>query len=303
MIFSVVIPTYRREEDLKKCLDSIFTQTVLPDQIIIVDDDLLPPLFLDNIQQNAKDKKIDFVYYQKNHKIEHRGSSASRNIGFGLSKNEIVFILDDDLILDHDFFETIMMVWQRDNESRLIGVGGIIKNNRKKTNLEKIYNKIFGLSSSSSWDINDVGFQVWDDRIYAAEKGFYAHGGACSYKKSLVEELNGFIVFGEGRTANEDVDFCLRAKKRNYYFIIEPRARVIHKRSMVSREGAFLTGFKDSHNRKIIFRHNCRRNLSHSLWFFWANFGWILRQFLSGRFSAGFGMIKGSLSKVEDSQT
>ena len=296
MNFTAAIPTYNRKEELKECVNSVFKQTLLPVEILIIDDGELPESFIDGIEKEAEGKKIKFVYYKKNFILNLRGSSESRNIIIKKALNEVFFILDDDLILDSDFFEKIMKTWQENKDDSLIGIGGIIKNNRKKGRLEKIYNRIFGLTSKYKWDINDVGFQVWDGGINKREKGYYSYGGACSYKKSLTEELGGFSVFNGGRTALEDIDFCLRAKNKGHCFIVDPEARAFHDHDSVKDESKFLMGFKESYNRKIIFKNNCRKSIKNYLWFYWANVGWILRQFLVGNFEKGFGTIKGLFS-------
>lgn len=299
MNFSVVIPTYNREKDLKECLNSVLKQTIFPSEILIIDDGDLPEEFIQKTKSNFERRGINFIYYKKDHKKEPRGLSESKNIAVNLVNNEIFFILDDDLILENDFFEEIIKVWQENKDDNLIGVGGIIKNNRKKGKLEKIYNQIFGLTSYYKWDINNVGFQVWDEGIIKREKGYYAHGGVCSYKRSLVKKLGGFTTFSGGRTALEDVDFCLRAKNKGYYFIVEQKAKVFHNHKSTKKESEFLMGLKESYNRKIIFKNNCQKSFKNYLWFYWANFGWILRQFLAGHFLKGAGMIKGLVTKLK----
>jgi len=298
MDFSIAIPTYNRLGDLKKCLSSILKQTVFPSEILIIDDGDLPEEFVQKTRSNFERRSINFVYYKKDHKKEPRGLSESKNIALKIASNKILFILDDDLILSDKFFEKIIKIWIGNKDQELIGVAGLIENNRKKSILERTYNKIFGLESKYNWDINPVGFQVWDEGIKKRKKGYYAHGGTCSYDKNLAQKL-GFVTFSGGRTALEDVDFCLRAKNQSYHFIVEPEARVIHKQSRVSRENNFLMGFKEGYNRKIIFRDNCEKSLKNYLWFYWANIGWILRQFLAGHFKKGIGMIKGIFTKIK----
>ena len=295
MNFSIIIPTYKREKDLKSCFFSIERQTLLPNEVLIIDDGGLDGGFVDDLRNKAGKLNIEFYCYKKNHDKEPRGTSVSRNIGVNLVKNEIFFILDDDLILDNDFFENIMKVWEESDE-KLIGVGGIIKNNREKSKLEKIYNKIFFLDSKYSWDVNDAGFQVWDDFIEKAEKGFYVHGGVCSYKKSLVKDLQ-FLVFNTGRVALEDVDFCFRAKKSGFHFIVNPLARVIHNHSKGGREAEFESGKRESINRKIIFRNHSEKNIKNYFLFIINMKGWALRQLLSGKLKKFQGTIVGFFSK------
>lgn len=299
MDFEVIIPTYKREEDLKKCLDSIYTQELLPKRIILVDDDRLPEDFVDKEKKRFLERDVDILYYIKNHEIEARGSNESRNKGIELAKEEVVFILDDDLILEKDFFSKIIKVWKDDNDENLVGVAGVIKNNRVKGSLEKIYNRIFGLTSKYKWDMNDVGFQVWDDGVKEKQKGHYFHGGASSYKRELVKKLDGFMVLKGGREGGEDPDFCMRAKNNGYFIMIEPNAKVFHKQSETAREKLFTIGYKDTCTRKFIFKENCNKSIKNYIWFYWACFGWILRQFLVGNFRKGFGMIKGLFSKID----
>ncbi len=292
MKFSVVIPTYKREEELAKCLNSIVKQKKLPEEVVLIDDDELSGYFLDKHKKSFENANIDLRCYKKNQQKEKRGSSTSRNIGLSLAKNDIVFIFDDDLILEEGFFQGIIKVWEENKNENLLGVGGVITNNRKKTRIEKLYNKIFGLDSEFSWDVNKACFQAWDDNIKKREKGFYVHGGVCSYDKKKAQKL-GFTVFGGGREALEDVDFCLRAKKNNYFFIIEPEARVFHDHESTGKEDKFDSAQKESRNRKKIFKTNCSQSLKNKLYFTWGSIGWILRQFLSGNFKKAWGLSRG----------
>lgn len=295
MKFSIVIPTYNRQTDLEKCLASILVQSVLPAEVIIVDDGDLPADFISGWRIKLSRSDISLVYYKKNHEIEKRGSSESRNKSFEFINNKIFFILDDDVVLESNFCDQIINVWRVNKDSSLIGVGGIIKNRRKKLKIEKLFNFIFGLNSKYKWDVNKVCFQVWDEEIKDVCAGYYAHGGVCSYDLEKVKELK-FSTFSGGRTALEDVDFCLRAKSRGYKFIIQPSAQLCHYPSQTTREGDFLSGYKEGFNRKTIFKSIYKKPSPYLLaWFYWANIGWILRQFFVGNFAKGWGMIRGLL--------
>lgn len=293
MKFTIVIPTYNREHDLANCLNSILIQTLVPNEIIVIDDGNLENGYISNWQSICFKGGISFVYYKKNHEIEPRGSSESRNKALELISNEIFFILDDDVVLENNFCKDVMLVWQNSDNEKLIGVGGIIKNRRKRYRFEKIYNIVFGLSSKYDWDVNKACFQVWNEEIESLSKGYYTHGGACSYCLNKTRELN-FTTFSGGRTALEDVDFCLRAKHKGYHFLIQPQAQLYHYPSKVSRESMYLMGYKEGYNRKMIFKSQYKNpSLYIRTWFLWANIGWILRQFLIGNFRKGVGTVRG----------
>jgi len=297
--FSVVIPTYKRPDDLLRCVNSILSQSLQPAEILIVDDDNLPEVLIDNIKVNCAVKNVELIYCKKDLHIERRGSSESRNKGLKLAKNDIVFVFDDDVELCQGFFEYTMKIWIASDGSNLLGVGGVIVNNRRKGILENIYNKIFLLDSSIPWDINDLGFQVWNDWVEDATKGYYAHGGVCSYNKRVVEEIGLFKTFDGGRTALEDVEFCLRAKRKGYYFVVEPKARVFHYQSKVSRESEEQSGYKEGYNRVLIYFMHCHKNYWSFLKFRWANFGWVLRQLLVGHYRKGKGIRRGTCAALK----
>ena len=86
MNISVVIPTYNRYEVLKRALASVFTQTHLPFEIIVVDDGST-----DETQQITQDFPDIKYFYQEN-----SGVSSARNLGIEKSSCEWIAFLDSD---------------------------------------------------------------------------------------------------------------------------------------------------------------------------------------------------------------
>lgn len=290
MDFSVLIPTYNRPVDLLACVASIARQEPAPAQCVVVDDGQLNEVELERVRSALG--RTQLSYYRKNHARERRGLSESKNIGLARATHDIVFVFDDDIVLEDGFFGPIMRAWAELDDGQLMGVGGIISNLRPRSKLEKLYNAIFLLDAPAAWDITPVGFQVWDEALESRQKGYYVHGGLSSVRRSRALRFP-FNTFKGGRTALEDVDFCLRAKNAGYHFYVEPRARAFHKESAVSREGMYESGVKESSNRKEIFRGAGNRSIRHICWFWWSSAGWTLRQFLAGNFHKGAGMLVG----------
>ncbi|WP_018962771.1 glycosyltransferase family 2 protein [Coprothermobacter platensis] len=300
MKFSVVIPTYKRPDDLRKCISSILNQSLLPEEVLIIDDDDLGNGLISELEENCFNKTVKMIYNKKDLYNEQRGSSASRNKGLQLANNDIVFIFDDDIELYEGFFEHIMKIWETNNETNLVGVGGVIVNNRKKGTFEKLFNKVFLLDSRISWDVNDLGFQVWNDWVKDTTKGYYAHGGVCSYNKRLAKELGLFKTFSGGRTALEDVEFCLRAKKNGCYLMVEPKSRAFHHQSKAGRENEKETGYKEGYNRVLIYFAHCHKNSCTYLKFRWASFGWVLRQLLVGHYWKAVAIRRGTRDALKE---
>ena len=117
---SVIIPTYNRPQDLTNCMQSILSQSVKPDEIIVVDDGDLPGFPLLN---ECKGAGIRCIFHKKNIKKNIRGPAASRNAGVKLSFGEIIFFLDDDVKLFPDYIEKILKVYELDQKSIIGGVG------------------------------------------------------------------------------------------------------------------------------------------------------------------------------------
>ena len=89
---SVIIPVYEREKELNKALNSIYEQTVIPDEIIIIDDSKRKLKIKEKFKKNLNLKVI------KN--SEPVGTSNARNQGIKISKSDYCAFLDSD-----DYFD------------------------------------------------------------------------------------------------------------------------------------------------------------------------------------------------------
>ena len=294
MNISIVIPTFNRPQSLFKCIKSIVVQSNLPKEVVVINDGHISDDLRNKIQTLLHNNNISFQYFKKN----KPSSSESRNIGARQSSNEIVLFLDDDIVLEKNYIELLKLEWEKNKDDlSLGGIGGVINNLRLISFFEKIFNKIFYLSSSISWDVTSVGFQVWDPSIKKIEKVFYLSGGISSFRKSVIEKIP-FRSLSLGRVALEDVDFFVRAKKQGYHFIIVPEARVFHEHSQTSKDNNYVIGEKESYGRRAIYRSSIEKSFINQMIFIWSSIGWILKQFLGGNFLKGLGMINGLFKKL-----
>ncbi len=86
MDITVVIPTYNRYEILKRALISVYSQSYMPKEVIIIDDGST-----DNTSQITKQFPHVKYIYQKN-----SGVSSARNLGIKNSMSEWIAFLDSD---------------------------------------------------------------------------------------------------------------------------------------------------------------------------------------------------------------
>jgi glucosyl-dolichyl phosphate glucuronosyltransferase len=120
MNISIVIPTYNREKHLLNCLNSILDQKKLPFEILVVDNakhDKAKEVV--NIVEKKFDKQNIDIFFLKNN--ENSGAIA-RNIGAFKAKGDLIAFLDDDVILDKNYYHEIEKVFL--NNDRALGVQG-----------------------------------------------------------------------------------------------------------------------------------------------------------------------------------
>tara|TARA_B100000795_G_scaffold119635_1_gene89034 strand:- start:220 stop:1230 length:1011 start_codon:yes stop_codon:yes gene_type:complete len=119
--YSVVIPTYGRNKFLGGCLDSINSQTIKPSEVVIIDNnDSLE--YRISVQEIIKKHAIKEIKYTYNKGLINSGAVA-RNHGASLVATELVAFLDDDVVLDNDYYEKVIYVFESDNE--VVGVQGL----------------------------------------------------------------------------------------------------------------------------------------------------------------------------------
>lgn len=124
MKISIVIPTYNRNLHLNYCLESILCQLKLPNEVIIINnaknDEVMK--VITKIEERFKKKNIE-IFYIKN--PENSGSIA-RNLGATKAKGDLVAFLDDDVILDKNYYYEIEKVFLSDENT--MGVQGFDTN-------------------------------------------------------------------------------------------------------------------------------------------------------------------------------
>lgn len=129
VLFSIIIPTYNRENKLKKAIDSVLDQTFKNWEILVIDN-----------YSKDNTKKLVKGYKNKNIKffrIKNYGVIAkSRNFGIMKSKGKFIAFLDSDDIWMEDKLYECNKIIKTNSKVKLIYHNMCIKKN-----LEKIYSK------------------------------------------------------------------------------------------------------------------------------------------------------------------
>lgn len=236
MTFSLIVCTYKRPKTLLTLLASVKAQTLYPDEILIIDGSL------DNdtktlLQQH---RFSNLVYYKVEEKF--RGLTKQRN--FGIAKvsedTDVVCFLDDDTILEDDYFKHLVGTYGQYPEA--LGVGGYISNevywqpSDERNNKQNFYydgwmrkeplrfrvRRFFGLTPDtppcylpSFSHGRSVSFLPPSGKTYKVEQFM---GGVSSYRKVVFDKLT-FSTYFEGYGLYEDTDFCLRLAKQGDLYV------------------------------------------------------------------------------------
>lgn len=119
MFLSVIIATRNRYKVIKHLHENLINQIRKPDEIIIVDASDDPNSGYDWFQDSWT---LKFLF------SDEASSTKQRNMGIDMldAKSEIVAFIDDDVILNNDFFYLIEMIYQKDSEKVIAGLGGFV---------------------------------------------------------------------------------------------------------------------------------------------------------------------------------
>ncbi len=292
---SLIICTKNRPDDLKECLDSVFQQTELPTEIIIVDSSNSQDSYVMLKKYNFLDiPQVRFVYKHS----DIQSSTYQRNRGIELSTGDILHFIDDDVILEPDYLEKINEIYRQDKEGNVGGVGGLIiqKKRLSGTNvLSDLFKTIFLLTNDkgsgkmlpSGW--GTVQYRRNRDKIAKTE----ILQGCCSYRKKVLDEYK-FDETLTGAAIREDLDISYRIS-RKYQLIYTPFAKLYHKASDIGREDKELYYQKYIYNHYYLFRKNLNHNLFNVICFLWSDLGSVLGIILISIKQKSMKPIKGAL--------
>lgn len=114
LALSIVIPAYNEESYLEACLLAIAKQTVMPDEVIVVDNNST-----DRTAQIAKSFKFVRVITAKK-----QGRVFARNVGFDAAKGDIIGRIDADTHLPPDWVEQVQQFYANPHHTNQAVTGG-----------------------------------------------------------------------------------------------------------------------------------------------------------------------------------
>ena len=180
---SVIIPVYKVEEYLPKCLESLINQTLKDIEIIVVNDG--SPDNSEKIikEYSKKDKRV--VYIKK----ENGGQGSARNLGLKKARGEYISFIDSDDWIDNDMLES-MYNKAKENASDIVmcGYKNVSSKGIEEVFIDKNIEKEFKNNSLNKFFLTAM---VWDK----------------IYKKEFL--INSKIEFIEDKVWYEDLEYSV----------------------------------------------------------------------------------------------
>ncbi|MRJ45158.1 glycosyltransferase [Idiomarina loihiensis] len=203
---SIIIPTYKSTDLLKKCLALIEQQTYKKElfEVIVVNNDPDKALVLPSYNINLT------VYLEKK-----KGSYAARNAGVNKAKGEILVFTDDDCMPSVNWLEEIDSWYSHERcqekcSSILVG------------QVDMVHSEGIEAHRWNVWECYDYLFGINQDIYAKRNEGATAN---LSVSRRVFHDLGGF---NDQMLSGGDGDFCQRAFKSGYSIKYDPSILVRH---------------------------------------------------------------------------
>lgn len=215
----VVILNWNRSDDTLACIDSVKRSRYPVSHIVVVDN-----ASRDSSAARISQAHPDAVLIENKENIGFAGGN-NRGIAFALGHGiEYVLVLNNDATVEPDTIGELVRCASRD--PRIAAVGAKIF----RMDRPEILNFCYGAIRYHHWFVTVEGLDAPDNERFCQERNVEWISGCCMLMTR--DALMDIGAFDEDFFAYlEDVDWCLRARKRGYRVLFCPGARAHHKGS------------------------------------------------------------------------
>lgn len=273
---TIIIPTYNRIQALKKTLKSIFSCSVVPNEIVVVE------------QSEDADEHVKILKYfaadcykgiLKIEKLEIPSSTHARNVGINLAQNGIIVFMDDDVEVEKNIFADVYEYMSQAEYSMIGGFDQLAVPNGN------VFPFIFGMRC---WKKREQGhvtmsmFGRYPTEVREETPTQWAMGYFFAVKKNLIEKWK--LVFDEtmGQYAYaEDLDFTYSYYKHSadeaLKCILSPKVKVLHLCSKEWRASGKRVSYVMLFHRYYLLEKHFGNNRARIL-FWWSNVGVLVKK-------------------------
>ena len=229
---SVIIPTKNRVRDLALAVETLFRQTILPSELVIVDqsesDD--SGIKVKSLYQALPDDQRLTLHLHYIHDPLIAGLTAARNAALARNSCDILLFLDDDVELEENFLEELLRTYA--SHPNVAGVSGVVTNYSAPPLAMRLWKQIF-MRGPFRDDRERFYWEAAARRGGGVRRVTRLGGGLMSFRASAIGDVR-FDERLRGVSDGEDVDFCMRLGT-GAELLMNSRARLVHNASPAGR--------------------------------------------------------------------
>jgi len=266
---SAIIPTKNRPDDLRRTVQTLLEETVLPHEVIVVDQSL-DKQSCDAVQEEFRRAGEHLPALPRLHYIHDtsiRGLSAARNAGMAVAEESIWLFLDDDVIIDPDFTKELMQAYS--GRKPADGASGIITNYASPSLAYRLWTQIFIRGPYQDkrqpiyWNADDLNHSGVLLRVPMLS------GGLMSFCSELIRHIPFDVRASDCQC--EDFDYCILLGN-DTRLVIVPSARLKHMASPQARqESHWIRRYALSY--AFIYRKHFSSRLIDRVRYYWLHLG------------------------------
>ncbi|MBI2641803.1 glycosyltransferase family 2 protein, partial [Candidatus Roizmanbacteria bacterium] len=215
---SLVVLNYNGLLHLKEYFDSVFKQTLIPDEIIMFDN-----LSKDGSREFVKENytKVKIITEDS----YNTGTAAGSNIAFSHSSGDYVVFQSNDIKLERNCIKELVRILDA-NKDVGIATSVLLNYYKDQKTGEHLIDNAGGIV-----DIFGFGMQKYPgmrrETIPESGEVFFTYGGSFIIRRSLFEKIGGFDK--RYFTLNDDIDLSWRARLQGYRVMYSKKSIVYHK--------------------------------------------------------------------------
>lgn len=226
--FSIVIPTKNRPKELATVIDSILSQTRLPEQVIIIDQSSPEKVIKDQLVPLAKKANIRLDYI---HDESIKGLVQAKAASLQYNSSDYISFFDDDIVHEPDYLAEVENALIAHPE--IIGLNGVILNAPKEGWFKRFIFRLthFGLYKDNRQNV----IRSLSPKTVQPQAVDALSGGLSTWRKEVFETVpfdtkNKFHAY-------EDKEFSIRVERAfpKQMFIV-PQAKLYHYHAAGNRQ-------------------------------------------------------------------
>jgi len=242
MKVSVIILSHNGEKVIEGCLSSVISTDYEPLEIILVENGSTDKTY--DIAEKYRDK-IEIIRTSKNLSF-----SRANNLGLKRARGEILVLLNDDTVVTRGWIRAILDVFEHNPR---VGIAGC-KMLYPDSNIIQHY----GGYVEPNGITNHYGKGEPDGKEFSALKSVdYVTGAAFALRRGIIDVL-GYLPEVYKPIYFEEVEYCVRARKKGWDIVVVPDARVYHLESQQTVAKSFGFYYKYHKNRIRFVLRNVR---------------------------------------------